>query len=947
MDFINRHIGPRASDIQHMLTTMNKTSVAELIDSVVPTSIRQKDDLDLPEPMSEKEFIQCATDLAMKNQKFRSYIGMGYTECLTPAVIQRNILEDPGWYTQYTPYQSEIAQGRLEALFNFQTVVCELTGMEISNASLLDEATAAAEAMAMFYVSHKDDDAKNFFVDLRCHPQTISVLKTRAEARGLVIHVGDAEFFNVDHTYFGGLVQYPATNGEIINYGAITEALHSVGSKIVYASDPLALSIITPPRDLGADVVVGSMQRFGMPMGYGGPHAAFFATSESFKRLIPGRIIGLSTDNEDRPAFRMALQTREQHIRRERATSNICTSQALPAIVASMYAIYHGAKGLRQIAFEIHSKTRSLASVLGMRGCEILTRDYFDTVYVKPTELQNKGILVRLRSAGINVRHVDEKIIGITLDEAAEWSELPRLIEAITNKPIKVSELDEMECQLPNYFYRSSEFMSSSVFTSHASETKLLRYMQKLKSRDLSLTHSMIPLGSCTMKLNSTTIMLPISWSGFSNVHPFAPKHQSHGYECIFGELESMICTITGFEGVSLQPNAGSQGEYAGMLVIRKFHESRGDTERNICLIPASAHGTNPASAVMAGYKVVVIQCDNNGDIKRADFNKKIRQYSKEIAAFMITYPSTHGVFEEGIMDLCEIIHDVGGLVYMDGANMNAMIGLCRPVDLGIDVCHLNLHKTFCIPHGGGGPGMGPIAVNKQLKTFLPGHSEIQVGGGDSVGPVSAAPWGSALILIISWGYIKLMGKNLTRCSEVAILNANYIANRLNLYFPVLYSGVNSGVAHECILDLRWCKKDVGITVEDVAKRLIDYGFHSPTVAFPVPDTLMIEPTESEDLEEIDRFCEAMISIRKEIDSVSIGVSDPVNNVLKNAPHTMRAIANQDWDKPYDREEAVFPASWVEENKFWPYVGRLNNAYGDRNLICSCSDIEQFSEGNE
>ena len=947
MDFVNRHIGPTASDIQQMLTTMNKTSVADLIDSVVPASIRQKDDLDLPEPMSEKEFIQCATDLAKKNQTFRSYIGMGYTECLTPAVIQRNILEDPGWYTQYTPYQSEIAQGRLEALFNFQTVVCELTGMEISNASLLDEATAASEAMAMFYASHKDDDAKNFFVDLRCHPQTISVLKTRAEARGLVINVGDAESFDIDHTYFGGLVQYPATNGEIINYSAITEALHSFGSKIVYAADPLALSIITPPRDLGADAVVGSMQRFGMPMGYGGPHAAFFATGESFKRLIPGRIIGVSKDNEDRPAFRMALQTREQHIRRERATSNICTSQALPAIVASMYAIYHGAKGLRQIAFEIQSKTQSLASVLGMRGCEILTRDYFDTVYVKPTELQNKEISVRLSSAGINLRHVDEKIIGITLDEATEWSELPRLIEAITNKPIKVSELDEIECQLPNKFYRSSDFMSSFVFKSHASETKLLRYMQKLKNRDLSLTHSMIPLGSCTMKLNSTTTMLPISWSGFSNVHPFAPKHQSHGYECIFSELESMICDITGFEGVSLQPNAGSQGEYAGMLVIRKFHESRRDTDRNICLIPASAHGTNPASAVMAGYKVVVIQCDNNGDIKRADFNKKVRLYSKEIAAFMITYPSTHGVFEEGIMDLCEIIHDVGGLVYMDGANMNAMIGLCRPADLGIDVCHLNLHKTFCIPHGGGGPGMGPIAVNKQLQTFLPGHSEIQVGGCDSIGPVSAAPWGSALILIISWGYIKLMGKNLTRCSEVAILNANYIAHRLNSYFPVLYSGVNNGVAHECILDLRWCKKDAGITVEDVAKRLIDYGFHSPTVAFPVPDTLMIEPTESEDLEEIDRFCEAMISIRKEIDSVSIGVSDPVNNVLKNAPHTMRAIANQDWDKPYDRKEAVFPASWVEENKFWPYVGRLNNAYGDRNLICSCSDIEQFLEENK
>ncbi|MEE3235229.1 MAG: aminomethyl-transferring glycine dehydrogenase [Candidatus Latescibacterota bacterium] len=947
MDFADRHIGPRPDDINHMLAVMNKSSVTELIDSVVPDTIRQQGDLDLPAAMSEKEFIQYVTNLATTNQKFRSYIGMGYAECITPTVIQRNIIEDPGWYTQYTPYQAEIAQGRLEALFNFQTVVCELTSMEISNASLLDEATAVAEAMSMFAVCHKDKAAKRFFVDFRCHPQTIAVLRTRAGAKGWVIDVGDAASFNVDESHFGGLVQYPATDGEILDYHAITEALHSVNSKIIYAADPMAMSILTPPGELGADVVVGSMQRFGMPMGYGGPHAAFFATRESFKRYIPGRIIGVSKDNENRPAFRMALQTREQHIRRERATSNICTAQALPAVVASMYAIYHGPKGLREIASSIHSKTRSLVSTLRSFGCEIITSNYFDTFCVKPTEDQNKDLQLRLESAGINLRHFDEKIIGITLDEATEWSELPKLIEAITNEPIRIGELDKIESQLPHYFDRPSNFLNNPVFTSNASETKLLRYMQKLKSRDLSLTHSMIPLGSCTMKLNSTTSMLPISWTSFSNVHPFAPKHQSPGYECVFRELESMICAITGFEGVSLQPNAGSQGEYAGLLVIRKFHESKGDVERNICLIPASAHGTNPASAVMAGYTVVVVQCDSNGDIDRADFSQKVKRYSKNIAAFMITYPSTHGVFEEGIVDLCEIIHDSGGLVYMDGANMNALIGLCRPADLGIDVCHLNLHKTFCIPHGGGGPGMGPIAVNKGLKSFLPGHSEIQIGGEDSVGPVSAAPWGSALILLISWGYIKLMGKDLSRCSEVAILNANYIAHRLNSYFPVLYSGTNGGVAHECILDLRWCKKDVGITVEDVAKRLIDYGFHAPTVSFPVPDTLMIEPTESEDLEEIDRFCEAMISIRKEIELVTNGTSDPVNNVLKNAPHTMRVIANQDWDKPYAREVAAFPASWIEENKFWPYVGRLNNAYGDRNLICSCIDVEQFSEGIE
>ena len=947
MDFASRHIGPRADDIQRMLSKLNKKSVTELINGILPSSIRQQENLDLPDPLSEKEFIEYANVMAADNQKFRSYIGMGYVESLTPSVIQRNILEDPGWYTQYTPYQAEIAQGRLEALFNFQTVICELTGMQISNASLLDEATSAAEAMSMFSLCHKNKKARRFFVDFRCHPQTIEVLKTRADAKGWVIDVGDAASFTINDSHFGGLVQYPATDGEINDYSSLTEALHSVGSKVVFAADPLALTVLTPPSDLGADVVVGSMQRYGMPMGYGGPHAAFFATGEDFKRFIPGRIIGVSIDNEDRPAFRMALQTREQHIRRERATSNICTAQALPAIVASMYAIYHGCNGLREIAFGIHLKTCSLALALRKYGCEILTEKYFDTICVRPTKLQNKSITSRLKNANINVRHFDENIIGITLDESTEWSELPRLIEAITDMPNKACEIDKVECQLPDYLNRPSDFLNNYVFTSYTSETKLLRYMQKLKSRDLSLTHSMIPLGSCTMKLNSTTTMLPISWSSFSNVHPFAPLEQSDGYGYIFRELESMIETITGFDGVSLQPNAGSQGEYAGLLVIRKFHESKGDNERNICLIPASAHGTNPASAVMAGYKVVVVQCDSNGDIDRADFNQKVKQYSEEIAAFMITYPSTHGVFEESIVDLCGIIHESGGLVYMDGANMNALIGLCRPADLGVDVCHLNLHKTFCIPHGGGGPGMGPIAVKKELNMFLPRHSEVKVGGINGVGPISAAPYGSGLILLISWGYIKLMGKNLTRCSEVAILNANYIAYRLNSYFPVLYTGNNGGVAHECILDLRWCKKQVGITVEDVAKRLIDYGFHAPTVSFPVADTLMIEPTESEDLEEIDRFCEAMICIRKEIDMVEQGVSDPVNNVLKNAPHTMRAIAKQDWDKPYSREKAAFPAYWLEENKFWPYVGRLNNAFGDRNLICSCTDTEQFIEGNE
>ena len=947
MDFSSRHIGPRADDVQRMLSKLNKKSITELINGILPSSIRQQETLELPDPLSEKEFIERANDIAMDNQKFRSYIGMGYVESLTPSVIQRNILEDPGWYTQYTPYQAEIAQGRLEALFNFQTVICELTGMQISNASLLDEATSAAEAMSMFSLCHKDKEAKRFFVDFRCHPQTIEVLKTRADAKGWVIDVGDAKSFRVNNSHFGGFVQYPATDGEINDYSSLTEALHSLGSKIVFAADPLALTVLTPPSELGADVVVGSMQRFGMPMGYGGPHAAFFATGEEFKRFIPGRIIGVSKDNEERPAFRMALQTREQHIRRERATSNICTAQALPAIVASMYAIYHGPNGLREMAFGIHLKTQSLAIALKTCGCEILTEKYFDTICVRPTKLQTKSITSRLKNSSINVRHFDEHIIGITLDESTEWSELPKLIEAITNIPIKTCEIDKGECQLPEYLNRPSDFLNNFVFTSYTSETKLLRYMQKLKSRDLSLTHSMIPLGSCTMKLNSTTTMLPISWSSFFNVHPFAPKEQSDGYDHIFRELESMIGTITGFDGVSLQPNAGSQGEYAGLLVIRKFHESKGDKERNICLIPASAHGTNPASAVMAGYKVVVVQCDSNGDIDQADFNQKVKKYSQEIAAFMITYPSTHGVFEEAIVDLCEIIHESGGLVYMDGANMNALIGLCRPADLGVDVCHLNLHKTFCIPHGGGGPGMGPIAVKKELKMFLPRHSEVKVGGTNGVGPVSAAPYGSALILLISWGYIKLMGKNLTRCSEIAILNANYIAHRLNSYFPVLYTGNNGGVAHECILDLRWCKKQVGITVEDVAKRLIDYGFHAPTVSFPVADTLMIEPTESEDLEEIDRFCDAMICIRKEIDMVEQGLSDKVNNVLKNAPHTMRAIARQDWDKPYCREQAAFPAYWLEENKFWPYVGRLNNAFGDRNLICSCTDTEQFIEGNE
>ena len=947
MDFANRHIGPDSDDIRDMLVAINKNSISELIDSILPGLTEDQNGLDLMEPMSENGFLKYAQSIASMNKNFRSYIGMGYVSSLTPTVIQRNILEDPGWYTQYTPYQSEISQGRLEALFNFQTIVCELTGMELSNASLLDEATAAAEAMAMFYICRKNKNASKFFVDFQCHPQTIAVLKTRAKARGWSIELGSYDAFEVEDTFFGGIVQYPNTTGEILDYSVITEDLHSVGANIVYATDPLALSVLTAPGSLGADAVIGSMQRFGMPMGNGGPHAAFFATKQSFKRFIPGRIIGASIDSDGNPAFRMALQTREQHIRREKAISNICTAQALPAIVATMYAIYHGSKGLRDIAYCVHSKARALADALAKSGCKINTINYFDTICVEPTEKQNAELTSRLDLAEINVRHLDRNTIGITLDEATEWSELPKLFQAITNDTICTDELKNIEYDLSDYLDRPDDFFINSVFMSCTSETKLLRYMQKLKNRDLSLAHSMIPLGSCTMKLNGTTAMLPISWTSFSNVHPFAPRDQANGYDFVFRELESMICTITGFDGVSLQPNAGSQGEYAGLLVIRKYHESKGEFDRNICLIPASAHGTNPASAVMAGYKVVVVKCNNNGDIDRIDFQSKIEKHSNKLAALMITYPSTHGVFEEGIQDFCEIVHRHGGLVYMDGANMNAMIGLCLPAELGVDVCHLNLHKTFCIPHGGGGPGMGPIAVKKELKFFLPNHSEISVGGNVSIGAVAAAPWGSALILLISWGYIKMMGRDLKKCSEIAILNANYIAHRLNQFFPVLYSGRNGGVAHECILDFRWCKKDVGITVEDVAKRLIDYGFHAPTVSFPVPDTLMIEPTESEDLEEINRFCDAMISIRREIDLVASGGVDPVNNVLKNAPHTMRTIANQDWDKPYDRRVAAFPTAWTEENKFWPHVGRLDNAYGDRNLICSCGAVDQFTEGNE
>jgi len=948
--FADRHIGPDQEEVAEMLGELGLEGLDQLIDRAVPRSIRMEGKLALGEGMSEYEMLGKLRELAGMNRPFRSFIGLGYAGCITPPVIQRNILENPGWYTQYTPYQAEISQGRLEALLNFQTMVIDLTGMEIANASLLDEATAAAEAMAMFKSVPKKNPSDLFFVSSDCHPQTIEVIRTRAQARGWEIAVGDHRDFDFEKPVFGALLQYPASDGAIYDYRDFIEKAHGAGGVVAVVADILGLCLLTPPGEFGADAVVGSTQRFGMPIGYGGPHAAFLATREEFKRQVPGRIIGASVDVHGNYALRMALQTREQHIRRERATSNICTAQVLPAVVASMYAVYHGHAGLEKIAQRINQCARLLGKGIEKLGYTVLHGTFFDTLRVQIGDEELGKVLERTEKLQINLRQIDSRDLGITLDETTGRGDLEKILSALEGGENR--SLEERGLEIPEQPHweeplrRKSAFLTHPVFNSHHSETEIMRYMNRLQERDLSLKNSMTPLGSCTMKLNATTEMMPITWPEFTQSHPFAPVDQAQGYQTVFSELGEMLREITGFAAVSLQPNAGAQGEFAGLLVIRKFHEENGQAARNICLIPASAHGTNPASAAMAGMKVVVVKCDELGNVDLEDLRFRAKENAERLAALMVTYPSTHGVFEEEIREICGIVHKFGGQVYMDGANLNALVGLCRPGEIGVDVCHLNLHKTFCIPHGGGGPGMGPIAVAAHLADFLPTHPLVATGGSQGIGPIAAAPWGSALILLIPWAYLKMIGgEGVTRATAVAILNANYVAHRLNRSFPILYKGKNGLVAHEAILDFRPMKGTVGITVEDVAKRLMDYGFHSPTISFPVVDTVMIEPTESEVKGELDRFCQAMISIRQEIEEIEKGDADPEDNLLKNAPHTAGVVCRDDWRQPYSRQRAVFPMEWLREAKFWPAVGRIDNAQGDRNLICSCAPVEAYSEG--
>ncbi|HIK26380.1 MAG TPA: aminomethyl-transferring glycine dehydrogenase [Thermosynechococcus sp. M46_R2017_013] len=932
-EFVARHIGVTPADLPEMLSLLGYRSLEELINAVIPPEIRLQRPLALGEGLSEVAALKKLRTIAEKNQVWRSYIGMGYYNCITPAVIQRNILENPGWYTAYTPYQAEIAQGRLEALLNFQTLVSDLTAFPIANASLLDEATAAAEAMTLSLNACRQKGAKRFLVAQDCHPQTLAVLRTRALPLGIEIVPIDPTAAELPWgNAFGLFLQYPATDGAVRSPQALIAAAHERGLLVTVATDLLALTLLTPPGELGADIAVGSSQRFGVPLGYGGPHAAFFATREEFKRQLPGRLVGVSHDALGQKALRLALQTREQHIRREKATSNICTAQVLLAVVASMYAVYHGSAGLRQIAERIHQRAVTLAASLEVAGYQLFHSEFFDTLRIRLGNLPVQVLKERAAAAQINLRYFDDGSVGISLDETTTEQDVVDLLKLFGATPVAGSRGD----RLPSTLKRQSAYLQHPVFQNYHSEHALLRYIYCLQAKDLSLTTSMIPLGSCTMKLNAAAEMVPISWPEFNQLHPFVPLAQAEGYGQLFQELEAMLAELTGFDAISLQPNAGSQGEYAGLLVIRQYHHSRGEGQRNVCLIPTSAHGTNPASAVMAGMQVVAVNCDAQGNIDVADLATKAEGYGDRLAALMITYPSTHGVFETEIRQICEIVHRYGAQVYMDGANMNAQVGLCRPGDFGADVCHLNLHKTFCIPHGGGGPGVGPIGVKAHLAPFLPTTRLIPQGA--EIGPVTAAPWGSASILPISWMYITLMGgAGLTRATAIAILNANYIAKRLEPYYPILYKGAHGLVAHECILDLRPLKKSAGIEVEDVAKRLMDYGFHAPTVSWPVPGTLMIEPTESETKAELDRFCNAMIAIRNEIAAIEAGLSDRQQNPLKNAPHPARMLATDPWPYPYSREVAAYPAPWLREYKFWPAVGRIDNAYGDRHLVCSCS----------
>ncbi len=945
--FVERHIGPRDEELPAMLALVGVASLDELSAAVVPQEIRLARPLALGEPRGEHELLGELRAMAGRNEVFRSFIGMGYHDCITPPVIQRNILEDPGWYTQYTPYQAEIAQGRLEALLNFQTMVADLTALPLANASLLDEATAAAEAMAMCQAL-SDAGRHGFFVAHDCHPQTIAVLRTRAQPLGVRLHVGDpAEIDFERQDLCGVLVQYPTTDGCIRDYSELAAAAKAAGALTVVAADPLALVLLRPPGEFGADIAVGSTQRFGVPLFFGGPHAGYLATREEFKRQLPGRIVGVSRDESGRPALRLAMQTREQHIRRQKATSNICTSQVLLAIMAGMYAVYHGPDGLRRIARRVHGLAAVLAAGLRRLGFDVGDEPYFDTLRVRLPPGAAAGLMERARERRINLRaHAGGAAIGVSLDETATLAEVRALLEAFCGGalPFDFAALEDgADAGYRPPLARTSDFLRHEVFQRYHAEHEMLRYIQRLRGRDLSLANSMIPLGSCTMKLNGTTLMLPVSWPEFSRIHPCAPEQQTRGYRELFGQLEAWLAEITGFAAVSLQPNAGAQGEYAGLLVIRAYHERRGEAARDICLIPTSAHGTNPASAALAGLRVVPVVCDDRGNIDMRDLEAKAREHAAELAALMVTYPSTHGVFEPGIRRICAIVHECGGQVYLDGANMNAQVGLCRPGDYGADVCHLNLHKTFCIPHGGGGPGMGPIAVAEHLAPFLPGHPWVQSAGELSIGPVAAAPHGSAGILPISWAYIALMGAaGLRRASQVAILNANYLARRLGEHYSVLYSGHEGWVAHEFILDTRPFRASADIGFDDIAKRLMDFGIHAPTVSFPVAGTLMIEPTESESREELDRLCEAMIAIREEIRAIEEGRADRRDNALKHAPHTAEVLVADSWGRAYSREQAAYPAPWVRQRKFWPPVGRIDNSWGDRHLICSCGPLEDY-----
>ncbi|MBO0321680.1 aminomethyl-transferring glycine dehydrogenase [Muricauda sp. CAU 1633] len=946
--FAARHIGIAEKDLPQMFETIGVENMEQLIYETIPDDIKLKKTLDLPAGISEHEFLTHIQELAQKNKVFKTYIGLGYHESLTPSVIKRNILENPGWYTAYTPYQAEIAQGRLEALLNFQTMVSDLTGMEIANASLLDESTAAAEAMTMLFElrsrQQKKDETVKFFVSEEILPQTLSLLKTRAIPLGIELVVDNHETFDFSEDFYGALLQYPGKYGQVHDYGEFVEKAKANDIKVAVAADILSLVLLTPPGEWGVDVVVGTTQRFGIPLGYGGPHAAFFATKEEYKRSIPGRIIGVTKDTDGNRALRMALQTREQHIKRDKATSNICTAQVLLAVMAGMYAVYHGPKGLKYIAEKVHHKTRTLALTLDKLGIKQLNTGFFDTLKIEVDNVERlKEIAV---SSEVNFNYIDNNAISISLNEATSDKDVLQLIKIFSasvdfKESVKIDVDSSAEQSIPESLQRKAPYLEHEVFNSYHSETELMRYIKKLERKDLALNHSMISLGSCTMKLNAASEMLPLSMAHWANIHPFVPLNQAEGYQEMLQTLEQQLNVITGFAATSLQPNSGAQGEYAGLMVIRAYHESRGDGHRNICLIPASAHGTNPASAVMAGMKVVVTKTDEKGNIDVADLEEKTKLHSENLAALMVTYPSTHGVFESSIKQITQLIHENGGQVYMDGANMNAQVGLTNPATIGADVCHLNLHKTFAIPHGGGGPGVGPICVAEQLKPFLPTNPVVKTGGDEAITAISAAPWGSALVCLISYGYIKMLGaEGLTNATKAAILNANYIKDRLKGKFDVLYTGERGRAAHEMIIDCRPFKAN-GIEVTDIAKRLIDYGFHAPTVSFPVAGTLMIEPTESESLAELDKFCDALLSIRKEIDSTS---AEEPNNVLKNAPHTLEMVTNDTWEYPYSRQKAAFPLSYVGENKFWPAIRRTDEAFGDRNLICTCAPIEAYAE---